>query len=108
MQASSHLDPQTMAAHADEAAQCLRSLANPHRLMILCLLGEGELSVGALNAALPLSQSALSQHLAVLRAEGLVQTRREAQSIYYRVPEGPALQILQVLHRTFCAPALGV
>ncbi|TXH51927.1 MAG: ArsR family transcriptional regulator [Cellvibrionales bacterium] len=97
-----------MAAHADEAAQWLRSLANPHRLMILCLLGEGELSVGALNAALPLSQSALSQHLAVLRAEGLVQTRREAQSIYYRVPEGPALQILQVLHRTFCAPALGV
>ena len=95
-------------ASASRAAALLRSLANERRLMILCQLADGELSVGALNAALPLSQSALSQHLAVLRAEGLVQTRREAQSIYYRVPEGPALQILQVLHRTFCAPALGV
>jgi len=98
------INPDHMAAHADAAAQLLRSLANPHRLMVLCLLGAGELSVGALNEALPLSQSALSQHLAVLREEGLVQTRREAQSIYYRVPEGPALAILQTLQGIYCPP----
>lgn len=92
-----------MAAHAEEAARLLRSLGNPHRLMVLCLLGNGELSVGALNAGLPLSQSALSQHLAVLRDEGLVATRREGQSIYYSVPPGPALEVLQVLHRVYCA-----
>lgn len=97
------LSPDRMAQHADEAARLLRSLANPHRLMVLCLLGEGELSVGALNDSLPLSQSALSQHLAVLRDEGLVATRREGQTIYYSVPAGPALQILQVLHSVYCA-----
>lgn len=97
------LSPDRMAQHADEAARLLRSLANPHRLMVLCLLGEGELSVGALNDSLPLSQSALSQHLAVLRDEGLVATRREGQTIYYSVPAGSALQILQVLHSVYCA-----
>jgi DNA-binding transcriptional ArsR family regulator len=96
-----------MAAHAQEAACLLRSMANPHRLLLLCLLTEGELSVGALNAGVPLSQSALSQHLAVLREEGLVATRRDGQSIYYRVPPGPAWEILQVLHRAYCVkPAL--
>ena len=97
------IPPELMAAHAEEAARLLRSLGNPHRLMVLCLLGNGELSVGALNAGLPLSQSALSQHLAVLRDEGLVTTRREGQSIYYSVPAGPALEVLQVLHRVYCA-----
>ena len=92
-----------IAVHADEAARLLRSLANPPRLMVLCLLGEGERCVGELNTALALSQSALSQHLAVLREEGLVATRREGQTIYYRVPPGPALQILQVLHGIYCA-----
>lgn len=102
MAAAFSLSPDRMAQHADEAARLLRSLANPHRLMVLCLLGEGELSVGALNDSLPLSQSALSQHLAVLRDEGLVATRREGQTIYYSVPAGPALQILQVLHSVYC------
>ena len=95
--------PELMAAHAQDAARLLRSMANPHRLLLLCLLAEGELSVGALNAGVPLSQSALSQHLAVLREEGLVATRRDGQSIYYRVPAGPALDILQVLHAAYCA-----
>ncbi len=98
------LSPEAMAAHADEAAKLLRSLANPHRLMVLCLLGGQELSVGALNEKLALSQSALSQHLAVLRDEGLVATRREGQTIYYSVPDGPALQILEVLQRIYCPP----
>ncbi|MEW6167648.1 MAG: metalloregulator ArsR/SmtB family transcription factor [Pseudomonadota bacterium] len=91
-----------MARHAGDAAALLKSLANPHRLAILCVLGEGELSVGALNERVPLSQSALSQHLAVLRAEGLVSTRRESQTIYYSVRPGPALDILRVLHAHFC------
>lgn len=102
MSAHSALHPDAMAAHAQEAARLLRSLGNAHRLMVLCLLSAGELSVGALNERLPLSQSALSQHLAVLRDEGLVSTRREGQTIYYRVPEGPALQILQVLQNAYC------
>lgn len=95
-------DLEQMAAHAEEAARLLRSLGNPHRLLVLCLLTTGEMSVGALNESLPLSQSALSQHLAVLREEGLVSTRREGQTIYYSVPEGPALQVLEVLHGIYC------
>lgn len=91
-----------MAAHAGDAAGLLKSLANPHRLLILCVLGEGELPVNALNASVPLSQSALSQHLAVLRESGLVDTRREAQTIYYAVRPGPALEVIRVLHSHFC------
>jgi len=94
-----------MEVHADAATRLLRSLANPHRLMLLCALTEGELSVGALNERVPLSQSALSQHLAVLREEGLVCTRRESQTIYYRVSDGPALKILEVLYTAYCTPA---
>jgi DNA-binding transcriptional ArsR family regulator len=91
-----------MAAHAESAAGLLRAMANPHRLQILCVLGEGEMSVGALNERIPLSQSALSQHLAVLRDDGLVATRREAQTIHYRVQPGPALDVIRILHRHFC------
>lgn len=94
-----------MAAHAGAAARLLRAMANPYRLQILCVLGEGELSVGALNARIPLSQSALSQHLAVLRDDGLVATRRESQNIHYRVHPGPALDVIKVLHGHFCSTA---
>lgn len=93
-----------MAAHAESAAGLLRAMANPYRLQILCVLGEGELSVGALNDRIPLSQSALSQHLAVLRDDGLVSTRRESQTIHYRVQPGPALDVIRVLHGHFCSP----
>lgn len=99
------MDLSRMEQHAEEAARLLRSLGNAHRLMVLCLLSSGEMSVGALNAALPLSQSALSQHLAVLREEGLVLTRREGQTIFYRVPPGPALEVLAVLHGVYCGAA---
>ena len=95
--------PADMTAHAAEAAQFLRALANPHRLQVLCELAERELSVTALNARIGLSQSALSQHLKVLREDGLVATRREAQTVYYRMTRGPALEVIQVLHRHFCA-----
>lgn len=91
--------------HAGDAERLLRALANRHRLMLLCALVDGELSVGALNERVNLSQSALSQHLAVLREDGLVETRREAQTIYYSVPDGPALQIVSVLHANFCCAA---
>lgn len=94
-----------MAAHAESAAGLLRAMANPNRLSILCVLGEGELSVGALNERIPLSQSALSQHLAVLREDGLVATRRESQTIHYRVQPGPALDVIRVLHSHFCRVA---
>jgi DNA-binding transcriptional ArsR family regulator len=91
-----------MSQHAGEAERLLRTLANRHRLMVLCALVDGEQSVSGLNARVPLSQSALSQHLAVMRNEGLVATRRDAQTIYYSVTEGPALHILKVLHDCYC------
>ena len=79
-------------------------MANEKRLMVLCLLVEAEHSVGGLNAELDLSQSALSQHLAILRANGLVETRREAQTIYYTMTEGPARKIIETLHDIYCVP----
>ncbi|MBS0215940.1 MAG: winged helix-turn-helix transcriptional regulator [Proteobacteria bacterium] len=99
------MDPEAMRAHAGEAAQLLRALANEKRLMLLCLLVEGERSVGELNARVDLSQSALSQHLAVLREDGLAVTRREAQTIYYSLADGPAQAIIATLHGIYCGPA---
>lgn len=96
------MDPEQMAQHAGEAARLLKTLGNEHRLMILCALSEGEASVGTLNDRVTLSQSALSQHLAVLREDGLVTTRREAQTIYYQVADGPALRVIKVLHDMYC------
>ncbi len=78
-----------MQARAEEAADMLKALSNPQRLRVMCLLIDGEKTVGELNARIDLSQSALSQHLAVLRDSGLVQTRREAQSVFYSVVAGP-------------------
>jgi DNA-binding transcriptional ArsR family regulator len=80
----------------------MKVLANDKRLMLLCLLVEGESSVGDLNARVELSQSALSQHLAVLREDGLVNTRREAQTIYYSLADGPAHRIIETLHGIYC------
>ena len=99
---SGRLDEAAMRRHVGSAARLVRSLANPHRLMVLCTLSAGEMSVTELNQRVPLSQSALSQHLAVLRKEGLVCTRREAQTIYYAVQEGPAMEIVRLLHRNYC------
>ena len=85
-----------MAANAGKAAALLKAMSNENRLLILCVLLDQELSVGEINARVPLSQSALSQHLAALRREALVSTRREGQSIFYRVNSGAALK------KTFC------
>lgn len=97
------IDPEAMRAHAGNAVRLLKALGNEKRLMLLCVLVDGERSVGELNAHLDLSQSALSQHLALLREEGLVQTRREAQSIYYSLVDGPAQRIINTLHGIYCA-----
>lgn len=96
-------DAEEMRAHATDAAQLLKAMANERRLMILCMLAGGEQAVGDINARLELSQSALSQHLAVLREEGLVQTRRSAQTIYYSLSPGPVQEIIGVLHRIYCS-----
>lgn len=94
-----------MAAHAEEAAQLLKSLAHPSRLLVLCRLVEGEATVSELQALGELSMSALSQHLAVLREAGLVETRRQAQTIFYTLADSPALEVMQALHRTYCGNA---
>ena len=93
-----------MARHAEDAAQFLKLMANPHRLMILCHLLESELSVSEINQHVPLSQSALSQHLAILRNSGMVATRREQQTIYYRLANPGVQAIMDQLYNQFCAP----
>jgi len=96
-----------MELHALEAASLLKALANEQRLMILCNLVSGPLSVGQLNELVPLSQSALSQHLAVLRESGIVRTERESQMVRYSLPEGVVTRLLEVLHGEFCRVGRG-
>lgn len=98
------MDPSAMLAKAEEAAALLANLANAKRLLVLCHLAEGERSVGALTALVGLSQSALSQHLARLRAEGLVATRREGTTIHYRIANPLVLTLMQSLYAAYCAP----
>ena len=96
-----------MTEKAAEAATLLKALSNEHRLLVLChLVSAGEMTVGALVDAVGLSQSALSQHLAKLRDEGLVAFRREAQTLHYRVSDPRAGQVLRLLRDIFC-PELG-
>ncbi len=92
-----------MQAHAGAATGLLKAMGNEQRLLILCQLVGHELSVGELQVGSALSQSALSQHLAVLREAGVVQTRREGQSIFYSLPAGPVHQLMQTLHDIYCA-----
>jgi DNA-binding transcriptional ArsR family regulator len=94
-----------MAARAEQATELLKAMAHPQRLRVLCLLVEGERSVGEINRDIELSQSALSQHLARLREEGLVQTRKEAQTVFYSVAPGPALEVIRTLHDVYCPSA---
>jgi len=91
--------------HAGDAAALLKALANDQRLVVLCHLLDGPLSVGEINERIPLSQSALSQHLGVLRDAGIVTTDRRSQSVFYALAPGPAIEIMEVLYRGFCAPA---
>lgn len=97
-----------MSEHAADAAGLMKALGNESRLMILCILADGERSVGDLNETIGLSQSALSQQLARLRQQGLVRTRRESQTIFYSLAEGPADRVIHVLHDIYCGAGLAV
>lgn len=92
-----------LSVKARDVAGLLKVLANEQRLLILChLVAEGELSVGALGDKLELSQSALSQHLARLRSQGLVEFRRQSQTIHYRLSDPSAATLLQTLRDLYC------
>ncbi len=98
------IHPDAMEAAADKASELLKSLANRHRLLILCQLVDGERSVGELAAFLNARDSTVSQHLALLRKDGLVQARREAQTIYYSIASFPARRVLETLFAIYCSP----
>lgn len=101
-------DPEVMEENASELAGVLRALANERRLMILCKLVEwGEANVNTLADSVGLSQSALSQHLSKMRAEGLVTFRRESQSLWYRIADPRVEQLFATLHKLFCAQRKG-
>ena len=89
---------------AGEATRLLRALSNEHRLMILCQLGDGEMQVSQLQALVGLSQSALSQHLARLREDGMVATRRDGTAVFYRIHDPAALKVIAVLADLYCSP----
>jgi len=87
---------------ASHAVELLKAMANEWRLMILCQLSEGEKTVSELQEILGLSQSALSQHLAVLRRERIVRSRKEAQSVSYSLSGDDATKVMNTLHEVFC------
>ena len=91
------MDTENLQARAREAGALLKAMGNERRLLILCHLAEGEKSVGELEEMIDLSQSALSQHLARLRKDGLVQTRRKAQTIFYSIDSAAAAAVMQAL-----------
>lgn len=96
--------PDEMEPVAREASELLSAMANEKRLLILCYLLKGETSVNVLAEKVGMNQSALSQQLSKLRALKLVDTRREAQQIHYRLASSPARQLLETLYGIFCAP----
>jgi DNA-binding transcriptional ArsR family regulator len=93
-----------MEAAADQASDLLKALSNRHRLLIICQLIDGERSVGDLAEFLKLRDSTVSQHLALLRKDGLVSARRDAQTIYYSIESDPARELLKTLYQVYCAP----
>ncbi|HIF9239685.1 TPA: ArsR/SmtB family transcription factor [Photobacterium damselae] len=96
------MDLQQMEQNAAQAVTLLKAMANERRLFILCYLLDGEMSVGIMSEKLGLSQSALSQHLAWLRRDGLVDTRKEAQTVYYFLNSPEVKQMITLLHSMYC------
>lgn len=96
---------QALTARNVEVADLLKVMSNRHRLLILCELHNGECSVSMLEAAVTLSQSALSQHLAKLRDSGVVTTRRESQNIFYSLADARVASLMNALYHLFCASA---
>jgi DNA-binding transcriptional ArsR family regulator len=101
------LELDAMREAADAACVLMKVLANPDRLLLLCQLSQGEKNVGELQELIGIQQPTLSQQLAVLRAEALVQTRRDGKNIYYRIASPEALAVLDVLYAQFCKPPKG-
>jgi DNA-binding transcriptional ArsR family regulator len=99
------INPDQMMAAADRASELLKSLGNRHRLLILCQLTEAERSVGELATFLGLRDSTVSQHLSLLRKDGLVQARRDGQTIWYSIVSPPARRVLETLFEIFCKSA---
>jgi DNA-binding transcriptional ArsR family regulator len=100
------LAPEVMQEHATHAVDLLKSMANESRLMILCLLANGEMTVSDINKSVPISQSALSQHLAALRKADLVATRKVAQTIFYRLNGDATVKVISVLQSIYCPAPL--
>jgi DNA-binding transcriptional ArsR family regulator len=100
------IDIKEMRENASQAADLLKAMSNEHRLLILCHLGEKEMSVNELNNFVDLSQSSLSQHLARLRQDNLVKTRRESQTIFYSIANPSVVKLIIFLHSEFCAQPL--
>jgi len=98
------IDIDFMEAAADQASDLLKALSNRHRLLIICQLIDGERSVGELAEFLGLRDSTVSQHLALLRRDGLVAARRDGQTIYYSITSEPAREVLKTLYQVYCAP----
>ncbi|GAC32857.1 ArsR/SmtB family transcription factor [Paraglaciecola polaris] len=98
------MTPEDMHDNADKAAALLKAMANPHRLLLLCLLNDGEMSVSELNQQVTIPQSSLSQHLAALRRENLVLTRRDAQTIFYTLASAEVKAIITTLYDLYCVP----
>ena len=97
-----NIQTEKMSQAADDAVGLLQSLGNKSRLMIMCQLIDGEKSVGQLAELLDARESTISQHLALLRKDRLVTTRRQAQTIYYSVASDPARRLLEILYEIYC------
>jgi DNA-binding transcriptional ArsR family regulator len=97
-----NIDIDALTAAADEASEFLKSLASPVRLRILCTIANREAAVGELAELLGVRQSVVSQHLALLRKDGLVKTRRDGQTIWYALADQRVVRIIEVLQATFC------
>ena len=94
-------------AKAEEVSATLAAMANPRRLLVMCTLLSGEKSVGDLAGIVQLSPAALSQHLGKMRALRLVATRREGQTIFYRLASAEVRAVLETLYRVYCVPVPG-
>ena len=104
MDKNAEIDLNQMARSASRASALMKTLGHKDRLMILCHLADGEKSVGQIADLLEIPQSPLSQHLSRMRKEGLVDTRREAQTIFYSLKSGEASRIVEVLYELYCEP----
>ncbi len=99
------MDPELMQENAARASDLMKLLSHPHRLMILCELNQGERSVGELAERIGINQSPLSQHLARMRHEGVVEARREAQTVYYSLSGEEIAAVISLLFELYCKPA---